>query len=81
MATPKKPQNLALAKALLEAGVEDGTPFYVVKAPVAGTDHARDVREKDLFGVTLREGVGVTTDAHAVDLIRAEFPTYSITEG
>lgn len=78
--TAKPERNLALAKSLLEAGIEEGQRVFVLRSPVAGTERAKEVRDKEIYGVTFREGVGVTTDGELAEKIHAEFPDYQVTE-
>jgi hypothetical protein len=87
----KKQQNLGVAKALLELGVEEGEKVYAVKSPKAliehtGADGCRCYRcdpaksNLTMYGLKFTEGVAVTTDVELARRCVAEFPEYTLTE-
>ncbi len=70
-----------LAKMLVELDPDVETTIFVIKSPMAGTEYAPDIRgEKNIYGVKLVEGVGVSADREIVERICREFPDYTYSE-
>ena len=70
-----------IASLIVDADAPEGETVYVLKAPIAGTDRAKEARSNlTMYGIEMTEGIGISTDLELVQKIVLEFPDYKFEE-
>jgi hypothetical protein len=66
-----------IASLIVDVDAPEGSDIYVIRAPIAGTERAKEVRSNlTMYGIEMTEGIGLTTDLELAKRITLEFPDY-----
>lgn len=67
-----------IASLIVDADAPEGETVYILKAPIAGTERAKEARSNlTMYGIEMTEGIGISTDKELVERVVAEFPDYT----